>query len=272
MDYSKMFILTDMDGTLLHSDKYVSVENRQAIEKFTAQGGTFALATGRTPDNAEQYYRDLPVNAPSVFYNGALLYDTRQHEKLRVRELRGDIWRFFAEQCQKKYHGICLEVYTAEECYIITPQEFDDPVLQEEKQHYVHRSLAEIANLPWLKILVCGQASILTEIEKFAKQGHLDEVANIFYSSSRYLEFVAPTVSKGEMLYYMRNLPMYRDKIFVATGDYPNDNAMLLQADFSIAPQNARSETKQYADVVGCSCDENLLAYIINTLLPKYLA
>ena len=47
MKFSGITILTDMDGTLLDSNKKISEKNLNMIEYFRQNGGTFTIASGR---------------------------------------------------------------------------------------------------------------------------------------------------------------------------------------------------------------------------------
>ena len=40
-------IVSDFDGTLVNDDGTISIENKNAIEKYTKDGGVFAISTGR---------------------------------------------------------------------------------------------------------------------------------------------------------------------------------------------------------------------------------
>ena len=44
-DISKIIIMSDMDGTLLTSDKKITDKDRLAIEKFISLGGKFTVST-----------------------------------------------------------------------------------------------------------------------------------------------------------------------------------------------------------------------------------
>ena len=73
--YTGKMIISDLDGTLIPRGGVISAENKAAIQAFVDGGGRFAIATGRTPEAAAGYVEGLPINAPSVFFNGAMLYD-----------------------------------------------------------------------------------------------------------------------------------------------------------------------------------------------------
>ena len=48
MDYNKIVLFSDLDGTLFDSSTAVPEINRQAIQHFTQQGGIFCVSTGST--------------------------------------------------------------------------------------------------------------------------------------------------------------------------------------------------------------------------------
>ena len=74
-EFTGLMLVCDMDGTLLNSKLEVSDENVRAIEYFVDNGGVFTIATGRMELGVRKYLRILPVNAPVILYNGALIYD-----------------------------------------------------------------------------------------------------------------------------------------------------------------------------------------------------
>lgn len=47
MKYDGIVIYSDLDGTLLDSERNLSKENMDAINSFISQGGRFGVATGR---------------------------------------------------------------------------------------------------------------------------------------------------------------------------------------------------------------------------------
>ena len=71
MDYSKVALFTDLDGTLFNSESRVSERNKDAIRRFTEQGGSFGISTGRGPVNAKHMLPGVELNGWSVVLNGA---------------------------------------------------------------------------------------------------------------------------------------------------------------------------------------------------------
>lgn len=268
--YKDFLLVSDMDGTLIGTDNKISKKNKKAIAAFIDAGGNFAIATGRTPSNSSQFMQGVTVNTPCIFYNGSMLYDWGKGILMEKCSLDGEIWRHFAAECLRVFPQACIEVYTEENCYIVSEPKYDDPRLVDEFHEYEHVELTEVLDRDWLKFFICAEQKVLREVTELAAKQGIDKVSTSFYSSPVYLEFVGKNVSKGDMLEVLRNLPVNKGRFVVAAGDFPNDNEMLRRADCGIAPANADAETKQFADRVAVSCDESLIDHIIYKIIPSY--
>lgn len=268
--YDKYVLVTDMDGTLVNSQGIISEENKAAIAEFTAEGGHFAVATGRTPANSEKYIKDLAISTSCIFYNGAMLYDWQKQTVLAAETLKGKIWRDFLVNCLHKFPTACIEIYTPEKCYVVSDPANDDPDLEKEHYIYEHAAVEQIKDEVWLKFFVCDEPEVLQQVELEAEAFGVSDKSTSFYSDARYFEFVAKNVSKGDMLQRLRKLPENKGRLVVAAGDFPNDNRMLELADMGVASANAHLTTLHAADKIGVSCDGHLLAYIIKQLIPKF--
>ena len=269
--YTGKMIISDLDGTLIPRGGVISPENKAAIEEFVKGGGHFAIATGRTPEAAAGYVKGLPINAPSVFFNGAMLYDWEQKKVIKTLPLTDvdskKLWPQFAQQALIEFPEACLEVYTAENCHIITPEANDDPRLPNEFYSYGHTDLSQLTDTsktPWLKFFACDKHEHLEKYVALAEKMGVAELANGFYSEDNYYEFVAKNVSKGSMLSFIREqLPGIK---IIACGDYLNDNEMLTAADIGVAPANAHEDTKKIAQHIGCAVEDHLLAWIVKNI------
>ena len=62
--FDGVMILTDMDGTLLNSQRQLSRGNQEAARYFMEQGGLFSVATGRAKRAMEYFMPELQINAP----------------------------------------------------------------------------------------------------------------------------------------------------------------------------------------------------------------
>ena len=269
--YTGKLIISDLDGTLIPRGGKISGENRKAIQKFVDGGGLFSIATGRTSEAAAGYVEGLPITAPCIFFNGAMLYDWQEKKVLKTLPLTaGDeknLWPAFAAAALKQFPECCLEVYTADNCHIITPEQNDDPRLPHEYYRYAHTDLRELVDTektPWLKFFACDKHEHLEEYVALAEEMGVAPLANGFYSEDNYYEFVADGVSKGSLLATIRELLPGIE--IIAVGDYLNDKEMLANADTSAAPANAHQEIRAAAKLKGPAVEDHLLAWLVDQL------
>ena len=88
MKLRDILIVSDIDGTLLPENLPIPIRNREALQRFSAKGGRFTLATGRSIGSAGRFLGELPVNVPAVCLNGCLLYHYASETVLARCELQ----------------------------------------------------------------------------------------------------------------------------------------------------------------------------------------
>lgn len=268
--YESYMIISDLDGTIIPHGGVVSEANKRAIESFRAGGGHFGIATGRTPEAAAGYLGGVAITAPSIFFNGSMLYDWPHEHVLVTKPLTQagapDLWPRFAALCLERFPKACIEVYTQEDCHIISNPRYDDPRLPHEHYRYCHSDLADLADVrktPWLKFFVCADPADIRELEREAEVFGTAACSHHFYSEANYHEFVAKGVSKGSMLAEIRKMPAFSQTKIIALGDYLNDRELLEAADIGIASGNAHDELKALADFTGCRAEDDLIVWLL---------
>lgn len=65
----KLFV-SDLDGTLLNGDKEIDSHSVDVIKKIKNAGHIFCIATGRSWEEAERYYKLLELDTPCIIFNG----------------------------------------------------------------------------------------------------------------------------------------------------------------------------------------------------------
>ena len=172
----------------------------------------------------------------------------------------------FAALCLERFPKACIEVYTQEDCHIISNPRYDDPRLPHEHYRYCHSDIADLADVrktPWLKFFVCADPADLRELEREAEVFGTAACSHHFYSEANYHEFVAKGVSKGSMLEAIRKMPVFSQTKIIALGDYLNDRELLEAADIGIASGNAHDELKALADFTGCRAEDDLIVWLL---------
>lgn len=264
--YDNYLLVTDMDGTLLNSCHYVSEANRAAIKRFTAEGGRFCVATGRTPENAAIFLDDVAINTSCIFFNGAMLYDYNNKMIMAEEVLKPEIWHKYIDLLLSKYPEICVQVYSSDICYIVSNTPAKSPLIKKITYPFKFLRWQSIELVDWLKLMLIGETESLCKARDEAEKMGLMNISNSFFSEPSFFEFVPANASKGHMLESLKALPENKGRKVIAMGDYGNDNYMLQVADVGIASANAMPETKAAADMVGVSCDEDLIAYVIGLI------
>ena len=108
MDFKKVLIITDLDGTLLDDDKNIAEEDIAAINDFRSNGGLFAAATGRGVAMAKRIITDeLGITTPCVIFNGAAVYDFEE-EKFLWHSDMPDIADKYIRMLEKQFDEYAL--------------------------------------------------------------------------------------------------------------------------------------------------------------------
>lgn len=78
----KTLYVTDLDGTLLNSQKEVSAYSKKVINELIENGMQFAYATARSLSSASKVVTGIRFTTPIVAYNGAHIFDPQTGERI----------------------------------------------------------------------------------------------------------------------------------------------------------------------------------------------
>lgn len=267
-------IFTDLDGTLFGPDGLVSPENRAAIEAYIAEGGRFAVATGREPANALRFLGDLPMNAPSVVLNGAAVYDYAAGEYLYTVFLdKGRV----EPALRALLDGLPLpelQAYTRRGICYCTPEAMAQPQLLRLHKPCVFTTLDELADEPFFKCFLYAppeRDAALTEallaLEAAGAARHVPGTTDVG-GRITYHELLPMEASKGEALRFLRSHPALRGRTIIAAGDYWNDYELLREADISVAPANSIPEIRAMCDHTAAANHDHTIRDVIRRIIP----
>lgn len=261
--FTGKLLVSDMDATLLSTDHTVSEKNRRAIEYFISEGGMFTVASGRMEPAIRHYFSQMTINAPAILHNGAKLFDFSENKTLyekSIEENRKNAIRRVHDELPE----IGLEVYSHEIVYIY--RECSETERFKTRSYKVIYELPEeIWNEPWTKVLLIGERELLDKYEPIYRAEY--DNGYCVRSGDKYLDVVANGVSKGIALERLMDILKIQKENVYAVGDNMNDIDMLKAAGTSCAVANAEPEVKSVADIEVPSCDDNAIAYIINSII-----
>lgn len=247
MKYDGIVIYSDLDGTLLNDKRELLKENMDAISHFVSQGGSFAVATGRMERTTLINFPQLAINCPSIFFNGALVFDVNTQEVLCSTFMPEGLAPVMQETFYR-YPTACLEINVHGKAYVFNLNDIVRAQIKREGIEVVEGSWQEIPE-NWLKVLFADKHEVLEKI-KADLDGLGRKDINVMFSEHELLDIVSSDVSKGMALKKLRTLYKNKWKLVVAVGDNDNDYDMLKQSDLSIAVSNATPKVKSVSDYI----------------------
>ncbi len=263
-------IATDMDGTLLTSDKKISKENREYIIKAQEKGVKFALASGRVDEAMTPFIKELQMDKFGGYilaYNGSKIIDCKNNEVIFSQPItKADI-----EFLLKKADEFDIAIVT----YI-------DETLYSTKHHEYVNVESDITGFPVkifngiddIKVDTVGKCMFIGDIDKVKKLlDHLQETCSDRFftclSDPHFLEVLHKDVSKGTSLSKLANILKINKEKIIACGDSYNDIELLKAAGLAVAAGNAVEDIKNISNYVSKNHNEHILADVIKKYILK---
>lgn len=263
----KLLLATDMDGTLLTTDKHITQENLDAIERFIKAGGIFTIATGRSLLSALKYLDKLSINVPLIVFNGGAIYDLKTEQRIWEYNLPDS-----AHDCVKdvieNFPTVGIEMLKDDDIFVpvMTDMIHDHVVI--EKLKYTERKLEDIPKGCIKALFAADEKTMDNLISHINQKGY--EGLNFLRSAKEYYEILPAGVTKGSALVKLCEILDVDIKNTIAIGDYNNDMQMIMNANLGVAVANAPQEVKDCADFVTVSNDENAVAAVIDKVLNEW--
>lgn len=237
----------DLDGTLLDGDSRVSYETARALSCLRAAGVRIGVATGRMYSAASRYIREIESNAPAILYNGAQLAQPQDGTPLWEMHLTKEVTASAVEAARAI--GAHVNFYRGREFFVESLGPHGRKFIEKENIHPqpVGDLLSLLDNGPPLKLLLIGEPTRLAPCRKKLLDRLGDDVT-LMFSEPHYLEILPACTDKGLALHRaLRLLGISRNRA-VAFGDGENDAAMLEEAGWGVAMENAGIEAKRAAN------------------------
>ncbi len=275
--HTKM-LFTDLDGTLLDSEKAVSTSSRNAIIQMLSEGDHLVLASGRTYNSILDVLAklDLPQKNLSgrvclAAYNGALLYDYDNQAVIEQYTVPIPAAQVIFDMALQM--GIHIQTYT-DNCIISSAEDEEiryytqiikspyrvGTVLEEELVHAPYKLLA---------IALDDRSKLEALRSAFEASAYAAEITCEF-SCARYLEFYNRQAGKGNALRNLCSALHVHIKNTVAAGDEENDISMLRTAAVGVCMANGTPAVKADADYVTArDNDHDGIAEVIERFVLK---
>ena len=243
------FVLSDVDGTLLHPDHSLSQRTADAIRAMREAGVIFSLASGRPPKAMRHLIETFGIDVPVAGFNGGTLVNPD-----------GSI--LVAHHLPAEAALITLALFSAEpdvEVWVFADGDWlrrdpPGPMVQREADGLGYGPVVVESFEPYLDrvdkiVAASNNTQLLVELEA-QLQPKVQGLAQVSRSQPVYLDVTAMLANKGEALKTLAEhlgVPLAQT---AAIGDGGNDPAMFHVAGLSIAMGQAEETVKRQANVV----------------------
>lgn len=251
-------IALDLDGTLLTSDKTITVRTKDILARAMARGVTVTIATGRMLCSALHFARLLGSRAPVVCCNGAYV-GTGTDAPLFARYFDPTFVGEFLTFCYAR--DWYVNWYSGAEIYAPTYREDYFTAYRTTANFRVHA-----AGEDYLRYVDEVPQFVLRDLDQGIAH-HARTVAEAFgdavcvqQNTGTSVDITPPGTSKAVGVRALADaLGLTMDEVMVA-GDADNDVEMLAMGAFSVVPANGLPAAKELASYVTASNDDNGIA------------
>ncbi len=270
MIFDGVVLLSDVDGTLSTYDRKIVPENIEAIRYFTANGGRFGVATGRTAHSAQKFLSELPINCPCLVVNGGGIYDFQTETMLYSCFLDHSAWRLVPPVIKQAPHvGIEINVDGVLHCVKYSSRS-EQHVSYELNRFQLHTFDDIPPDSNWYKILFTGEPEEIDLVEAICKQLVLPNAPYyVVRSESTLFEVLPREATKGKGVIRLSEILSVPIPQIYAIGDYYNDIELLSAAGCSAAVDGAPREVIAVTDYVTCTCEKGAVADFIRYIEKK---
>jgi len=244
-------IALDIDGTLVGDDLIIGPDTSAAVVAARDRGVVVSLVTGRMVSSAMRFARELGLDSPVVGYQGGLIREMPLVGSPRVGKLllHTPLSAAVARDVVEWTRSVGLDPHLNHlERFILRA---DDPHADDYSAFMGARAelapdLIAAIRHPITKVLAVGDPPLPTEIAPIAQE-RFAGVADVTISHPRFLEFVAPGVSKGRAIRWLARRLGVPLGATLAIGDQWNDFTMLAEVGHGAAMPTAPAEVRAVA-------------------------
>ncbi|MBD8150760.1 HAD family hydrolase [Pseudomonas fluorescens] len=243
------FILSDVDGTLLHPDHSLSQRTADAVRALREAGVFFSLASGRPPKAMMHLIETFGIDVPVAGFNGGTLINPD-----------GSI--LVAHHLPAEAALVTLALFSAEpdvEVWVFADGDWlrrdpPGPMAQREAEGLGYGPVVVESFEPYLDrvdkiVAASNNTQLLVELEA-RLHPKVQGLAQVSRSQPVYLDVTAMLANKGEALKTLAAHLGVELAQTAAIGDGGNDPAMFHVAGLSIAMGQAEDTVKRQASVV----------------------
>ncbi|MEY8308176.1 Cof-type HAD-IIB family hydrolase [Erysipelotrichaceae bacterium 51-3] len=244
-------VVSDLDETLLTSEKHVGLKTCKAIQQAKKQGTKFVCSTGRGVCSIQGTLKEIGTwNEPgeySISFNGGMITENKDNKVLALQPLDFDLARDLFNAGQKM--NLCVHAYTPDGVYISNINPDEASFLKGRMEYTDLEDIDQLAGQPVLKVLF--ENSDFESLKPIPARIHaLSDQCEVSFSSNRYVEFNPKGINKGSGLRKLAQILGIDLAETIGIGDHLNDAAMIEAAGLGVGVANVYKDVLPLCDVV----------------------
>ncbi len=251
---SKYLITSDMDNTLLKTNKDISFKTRFELRRLVREGHHFSLNTGRPYQATLTQYHQLKLyNEPIIVNNGAAIVFLNKNNKIE-KSITFPIKREFAINFLKKIKAYlkCAFASSLQTIYMYNREFIPFFIIHlHEDIRVLEGPLDETIDEDLLSIELNIKEEYIDEVNQILEQEEFKYAfSKIFWGKFNdvySIQISSPESGKGKAMLYLADYYGIAHENTIAFGDNLNDNEMIEMAGIGVAMNNSREETKKIA-------------------------
>ncbi len=259
-------IVSDFDGTLVHNDGTVSEKNKKAIAKYVADGGAFAISTGRLHYGILDRARELGLKGLVACCQGAIIMDIESGKLVQEHMLSHETTLAICKKMEEL--GVYYQVYDFENYYANNTSaglRYYEKMVRKNAVCITDKPLSKFVEekkIRTYKVLAMvdpkDNERLLKEIDK---AGFKD--CAITKSFDYLIEVISARHNKGTAVEFLAKYYNVSLEKTIGVGDQWNDLPMIEKAGLGIAVQNADPKLKEKAVVCKFTNEQSAIAAVI---------
>lgn len=262
--FDGILLCTDLDDTLLTTDKRISDGNKQAIEYFKSEGGMFTFATGRVVNGAKMMIQYVSPNVPMICFNGAGIYDFVQDKMIYLKPLGKEA----IEVVEFIYNTLpyaAIDVCTADASYFCRTNNIlkRHKYLENLKDNYINYQ--DITD-EWVKVIFMTEEEQVDTVRQTIAESEFADKFDFVQSSPWYYEMLPKNSGKGNGLVELARILDVPIEKTIAIGDNYNDLTLIQNAGVGVAVANAVPEIQKAANCITVDNNSDAIRAVIGAL------
>lgn len=246
-------IATDMDGTLLDSEKRFPPDFSEVLFALKKKGVKFAAASGRSYTTLYENFKPFSDDVDFICDNGAFV--VLDGKLSSVSLMPRETVKRLIEECEK-LKGLCLVLCGKNGIY---HEPYSEEFSRNVATYYINRkpvsSLLDVDD-DIFKIAVCDKKGPENNSYPFLKE-IFGESLSMQISGAEWMDVMNAGITKGAALKEIQKKLSILPSETMAFGDYFNDADMLEAAEFSFVMENAHPDMRRFGKFTAKSNDEN---------------